>query len=211
MTFSKTLSSILFLLSGLSGIVLLYIMFKEFRNRKSFRLYSYFMTTIPFVGGMLAFAAGFQFHLGYLVVAGFLMLAFWVLGSIWVEYSDVSVATLQDKITLYFFTAIPFAPILVFAILRTFVTPLNVNLLTQANWLNLLGTAGIFGVWLVSFLASRLRSSYMFRAVSFLFFAAAALALRANTDSIWILASSLLYFAGILSYIYTWVSYGQNS
>lgn len=211
MIWTRFITGLFFVLASVTGLIKVALVAKDFKKRYSFRMYSYLLMACLFTAAMIVFSIGYLCSLGYLVSTAFFMAAFWSIGNIWIQFADISVPTLADKIVLCLITFVPFAPFLVFLVRWSFTAPLGISFNTQLIWLNLISAAGVFLVWLVSFLASRLRSSYMFWTVTFFFYAMAALAARLEYSNIWILASSILYLSGTLSYLYTWVNHGQNS
>lgn len=211
MIWTRFLTGLFFILAAVAGVIKICVVAIDFRKRYSFKMYAYLLMACLFSAAMIVFAIGYLCSLGYVVSTGFFMAAFWAIGNIWIQFADISVPKLSDKIVLYLITFVPLSPFLVFLVRWSFTAPLGINFNTQLIWLNLVMTAGAFLVWLVSFFASRLRSSYMFWTVSFFFYAMAALVARLQFSEIWILASSILYLSGTLAYIYMWVNHGQNS
>lgn len=211
MIWTRFLTGLFFILASLAGLVKVIIVARDFKKRYSFRMYSYLLMSCSFTAAMIVFSVGYLCSLGYVVSTGFFMAAFWAIGNIWIQFTDISVPKLSDKAVLYLITFVPLSPFLVFLARWSFTAPLNINFNTQLIWLNMIATAGVFCIWLASFFASRLRSSYMFWTVTFFFYAMAAFAARLQFSEIWILASSILYLSGTLAYIYMWVNHGQNS
>lgn len=211
MIWTQLLTTIFFTGATLAGFAKIALVWLDFRKRHTFRMYSHLVMACLFTCAMASFAIGHMFALRYFVSTGFFMVSFWALGNIWIQFSDVTVPGVVDKLILWLLAAVPFSPFVLFLVRWSWTAPVGINFNTQLVWLNLIASFGIFLVWLVSFMASRLRSFYMFWSVTFLFFAMAALSARLDLSDTWTLASSILYFSGTLTYLYTWVNHGQNS
>jgi hypothetical protein len=205
------IASYLFALSGVLGIAITGLIWRSLARIGSFKAYRQLIISILFSAGMFMLSAGYHFAFPFVKTAGYIALSFWALGGIWIEFREVSIPELADKVTLFSLLGIPLLPALVFLVSWKPFFSLNLALLNQSLWYNALFTTGLFFVWLVSFMASRLRTAYMFWAVTFVFFASASITLRFGAGEIWMLASSILYLAGTISYIYTWVNHGQSS
>jgi hypothetical protein len=207
----KFFTVVAFIIAALAGLVKIILVAIDLKKRRTFRMQAYLLMAFLFTCSMTTFAIGHLFTLKYLVSTAFFMSSFWALGNIWIQFTDVSIPTIKDKIVICLITFIPFSPFVIFLARWSWFAPIGINFNTQLIWLNLIASIGIFLVWLVSFISSRLRTFYMYWSVVFFFFALAAFAARLDLLDTWTLASSILYLSGTLAYLYTWVNHGQNS
>lgn len=211
MNWIRLSTTIFFFGATIASIAKLILIWLDFKKKQTFRIYAFFVMSCLFACSMASFAFGHLFSLKYLVSTAFFMVSFWALGNIWIQFSDVAVPSVSEKLSLWLIAVTPFTPFVLFLVRWSWITPIGINFNTQLIWLNVIASLGIFLVWIVSFLASRLRSFYMFWSVTFLFIAMAAVAARLDFSDTWTLASSILYLTGTLTYLYTWVNHGQNS